>query len=104
MAKPAPQQGDGQADSDTGQAETRTRPRTLAEAKARQQIAPGEKMKQDGGVKRRLDVDPSFDAIATPFGEYDREVIEAIRTRSGYTAARQQGIFARSDRPGGPGV
>ncbi len=84
LAKPAPQPGEGQAESDTGQADSpapvHERPRTIAEAKARQAIASGEKMKQDGGVKRHLDVE-SLDAIATPFGEYDREVIEAIKDR-----------------------
>jgi outer membrane biosynthesis protein TonB len=85
LAKPAPQPGDGQVESDTGQSDSpapvHQRPRTIAEAKARQAISSGEKMKMEGGVKRRLDVDSTLDAIATPFGEYDREVIEAIKFR-----------------------
>lgn len=67
---------------DTGTAES-SRPRTLAEARARQQQRtglPGEKMKQDGGVKRRLEF-ASLDAKATPFGAYDAAFIEAVSQR-----------------------
>lgn len=75
MAKPpAPQ-----LRPDTGTAE-QPRPRTLVEAKMRQQqnnLMPGQKMKQDGGVRRHLEIS-SLDAKATPFGEYDREFIEAV--------------------------
>ena len=74
MAKP-----DIRLHPDEGNAET-NRPRTLAEAKARQQqnnLMPGQKMKQEGGVRRHLEIS-SFDAKATPFGEYDREFIEAV--------------------------
>jgi hypothetical protein len=82
MAKPSTQTGQNQSEGDTGQADstTHTRPRTLAEAKARQAMMSGEKMKQDGGVKRRLEIN-SLDARATPFGEYDRELIEAVTSR-----------------------
>ena len=82
LAKPSPRTGENQSEGDTGQADstTHTRPRTLAEAKMRQAMLSGEKMQQDGGVKRRLEID-SLDARATPFGEYDRELIEAIRSR-----------------------
>jgi len=66
---------------DTGEAE-HTRPRTLAEV--RQQVDPskivGQKMKQDGGVRRRLDFS-SVDAKATPFGAYDAAFIEAVQQR-----------------------
>jgi len=83
MAKPSPQPGpgDGQSENDTGQSVTpvHTRPRTLRDAEA-QNFIPGEKMKQDGGVKR-VRVDSSLNAIATPFGEYDRELIAAIQSR-----------------------
>jgi len=65
---------------DTGQAE-HTRPRTLAEVR---QTDPskivGQKMKQDGGVRRRLDFS-SVDAKATPFGAYDAAFIEAVQQR-----------------------
>ena len=40
----------------------------------------GQKMKQDGGVKRQQIV-PSFDTKATPFGAYDAALIEAIQSR-----------------------
>jgi outer membrane biosynthesis protein TonB len=58
------------------------RPRTIKEAMARQQNNQlmGQKMKQDGGVRRRLDMS-LFDAIATPYGSYDRELIQAIQQR-----------------------
>src|SRR5665213_461216 len=50
------------------------RPRTLAAA--RQQL-PGQQMQQAGGV-RRQQLWSSLDAKATPFGEYDRAIIEAV--------------------------
>ncbi len=87
QAKPKPVIGDlAMAKPDTtlqppdkGTAE-QTRPRTLAEAKSRQpsNLIPGQKMKQDGGVRRHLKIS-SLDAMATPFGEYDREFIEAVQ-------------------------
>ena len=49
------------------------RPHTLAEA---HQLA-GDKMKEDGGVQRQR-LAASFDAIGSPFGEYDARVIAAI--------------------------
>jgi outer membrane biosynthesis protein TonB len=68
------------ARDDQGKAE-QARPRTLAEAEARQAAKiPGKKMKQDGGVKRRLDFS-SLDAKATPFGAYDAAFIEAVSQR-----------------------
>lgn len=79
MAKPVPKPADNPKEGDKDAAaavETHKRPRTLAEAKARQMI-PGEMMKQEGGVRRER-VASSLDAIGTPFGEYDREVINAI--------------------------
>lgn len=77
-AKPAdqPDEKEGQKDNTPP---VRRPPRTLAEAKMLQELA-GRKMKQEGGVKRRLTLD-SLDAMATPFGEYDRELIEAIQNR-----------------------
>ena len=74
MAKPdaVPQKGDGEA--------AHARPRTLAEAMARQadRRPPGEKMKQEGGVRRRLEI-ASLDAKATPMGAYDAALVDAIR-------------------------
>lgn len=57
------------------------RPRTLKEARAMQpnQIA-GMQMQQQGGVKRR-GLKSSLDTLATPFGAYDRAIIEAIQQR-----------------------
>jgi len=58
------------------------RPRTIKEALMRQhrnQLV-GEKMKQDGGVRQRLEM-TSMDARATPFGQYDEEFIEAVQSR-----------------------
>jgi len=58
------------------------KPRTIKEALARKKLQniPGEKMKQEGGVKRRLELS-SFDAKATPFGAYDAAMVEAISQR-----------------------
>lgn len=88
QAKPKPVIGDlAMAKPDTtlrpdkGAAEE-TRPRTLAEARMRQQsnLMPGQKMKQEGGVRHRLEIS-SLDAKATPFGAYDAAFIEAVQQR-----------------------
>jgi outer membrane biosynthesis protein TonB len=55
------------------------RARTL-EAKRREKGVAGEKMKQQGGVKR-FGLEPSFDVKATPFGAYDSAIIAAIQKR-----------------------
>lgn len=55
------------------------RPRTLREALQSKQIA-GMEMRQQGGVHRHA-LKSSLDAIATPFGAYDRAIIEAIQQR-----------------------
>ena len=55
------------------------RPRTVAEAKQLAMIQ-GEKMKQDGGVKKRATI-VGLDAKASPFGDYDARLIAAIQTR-----------------------
>ncbi len=78
MARPEPKPR-----SDQGQA-ARPRPRTIREALARQSPTanriPGEKMKQEGGVQRRLEF-AALDAKASPFGSYDAALIEAISRR-----------------------
>jgi hypothetical protein len=38
-------------------------------------------MNQDGGTRRRMALQPSFDAKATPFGDYDRRFIDAVTQR-----------------------
>ncbi len=59
-----------------------SRPRTVKEALARlpDNRLPGEKIKQDGGVPRRAP-EPGWDVAASPFGAYDRALIEAISHR-----------------------
>jgi hypothetical protein len=76
MAKP-----DLNPRKDEGKAE-QPRPRTIKEALARQGITepPGQKMKQEGGVRRRLELS-SVDARATPFGAYDAALVEAVSQR-----------------------
>lgn len=75
LAKP-----DFESRSGTGTAE-RARPRTLAEAIARQHAGPPrQKMRQDGGVKRRLEF-TALDAKATPFGAYDAAFVAAVSER-----------------------
>jgi outer membrane biosynthesis protein TonB len=70
--KPRPDEGDAPHE----------RPRKLQEARARMRdnSPPGEKMKQEGGLRRNLGI-TSVDAKATPFGAYDAALIEAIRER-----------------------
>ena len=57
------------------------RPRTLkqAQAQASPQL-PGQKLQQDGGVKRQLQWS-SLDVKSTAFGEYDRAIVEAVTQR-----------------------
>lgn len=76
LAKPDPNPRDTQ-----GQAEE-SRPRTLVEAKMRQQMSSlaGERIKQEGGVRRRSRI-ASLDAMATQFGAYDQALIGAIQQR-----------------------
>jgi protein TonB len=56
------------------------RPRTLKQALAQRDQLPGQQMHQDGGVPRHA-MWSSLDAKATPFGEYDRAIIEAVQQR-----------------------
>lgn len=56
------------------------RPRTLIEAKMRQGVIQGEKMKQEGGVKNRGSM-VSLDVKGTTFGAYDEAIIAAIQRR-----------------------
>jgi hypothetical protein len=55
------------------------RPRTIRQALAQRQLA-GRQMHQDGGVQRHA-LWSSLDVKATPFGEYDGAIIEAIQQR-----------------------
>src|SRR5260221_3630259 len=70
-----------QPHKEEGDAE-KPRPRTIAEALARHpdRLIPGEKMRQQGGV-RRAQLVPSFDTKATPYGDYDAALIAAISSR-----------------------
>jgi hypothetical protein len=63
---------------DTVTLPTKERPRTLAAARQQKNIV-GEKVKQDGGAKRRGQV--SFDAKTTPFSAYDAAFIAAVQQR-----------------------
>jgi hypothetical protein len=60
----------------------RPRPRTIQEALARQpdNRLAGQKMRQEGGVQRKLNIS-LFDAAASPFGAYDKYLIYAIQRR-----------------------
>jgi hypothetical protein len=54
------------------------RPRTLAQAYQQHPELAGQKMKQNGGVRRRLE-SAAVDAKATPFGAYDLAIIRAVQ-------------------------
>src|SRR5512133_499914 len=75
-AEPAPKPS-----TDDDKAE-RPRPRTIKEALARlpDTSVPGRKMKQTGGVKRRLEIS-AMDAKATLFGAYQQSLVAAIVQR-----------------------
>ena len=60
---------------------TPEKPRTIKEALAQQQnLRPSVAMQQDGGTSRRALVS-SLDSKATPFGEYDAKIVDAISQR-----------------------
>ena len=84
--EPTPRKDEGQA--------PRSRPRTVQEALARlhDRQLPGQKMQQEGGVKRRLQL-ASLDTKATPFGDYDAALIEAI-SQCWYNLLDAQGYAA----------
>ena len=66
------------------------RPRTVREALAQQsKQLPGLQLQQDGGVRRHA-LSSSLDAMATPFGAYDRAIVEAISQRWYDLLDRQQ--------------
>ena len=78
MAKPEPKTTENKEPAQT----PHTRPRTVREALARlpdNQLA-GLKMKQEGGVRRKLQTS-LFDTEASPLGAYDRALIDAIQNR-----------------------
>jgi len=58
----------------------RPRPRTLAMAREQKGMLAGEKMKQEGGV-RRIDLNTSLDVKDSPFGAYDKAFIAAVQSR-----------------------
>lgn len=55
------------------------RPSSLAEAR-RMAMITGEKMKQDGGIRQRANIE-GLDAETSPFGDYDARLIAAIQDR-----------------------
>jgi outer membrane biosynthesis protein TonB len=99
MAKPSDvvRSGEGQAE--------RERPRTIKEALARkQELAQysglaGEKMKQDGGVRRQARV-PSLNVRATGFGAYDAAVIAAVQNRWYYLLDQREYAAERTGKVG----
>jgi hypothetical protein len=64
--------------SDTVTIPTKEKPRTLAAARTQKNLT-GEKVKQDGGVKRHGQL--NFDVKATSFGAYDAAFIAAVQQR-----------------------
>lgn len=70
------------AQESSTEAAPKPRPKTITEARLRQSDSrpPGEKSKQDGGVKD-ISSDFSFAAKGTPLGDYDARIVDAIRTK-----------------------
>ena len=79
FAKPSPTPRTTEGDANEAKP---PRPRTIRQALAQLQQSqlPGEKMKQEGGVRRRNEM-ASLDTKATPFGAYDAALVEAISQR-----------------------
>lgn len=95
--RPQPEKGDGALQEGKPEVEEkpRPRPRTLAQARQLQpqksQIA-GEKMKQEGGVRRQSLV-PSMDTLGTPFGVYDAWFIAQVQQRWYYLLEENPGAY-----------
>lgn len=81
IALARPDTAKARTEPDPGQGQRR-RPASVREALAQKNPArlAGQKMKQDGGVDRRLDFE-SLDAKASPFGDYDNTLILMIQNR-----------------------
>jgi len=79
MAHPVQKPAENKTESPETPVVGHQRPRTLAEARQQMGLI-GEKMKQDGGVQKQRLV-PSFDAVGTPFGDYDARIIAAVQQR-----------------------
>jgi protein TonB len=72
------------------------RPRTLAQAREQKGL-PGEKMKQDGGVKKySLEMSPA--AKMTPFGSYDAAFIAAVQSRWYQILEQREYAYDRSGK------
>jgi hypothetical protein len=57
----------------------RSRPRTLVEARLRQELLSGEKVKQEGGAPREGRV--QFDVQGKSYGAYDEALVMAVKNR-----------------------
>ena len=79
LAKPSPTPRTTEGDASEAKP---PRPRTIREALAQQQDSrpPGEKMKQEGGVRRKAEIS-GVDTKATAFGAYDAALVDAISQR-----------------------
>jgi outer membrane biosynthesis protein TonB len=92
----APQPLPGRTTSTPGEDSEDRKPRrlTVAEMRARQQsvASGGPKMRQDGGVERRLEFS-ALDGKATPFGAYDAKLVAAVQWN--WYAALDKHNFAR---------
>lgn len=75
-----PKQNTPAATPSTEQQSPPPRPRTIRQALAQRDQLPGLAMRQDGGVARHQ-LWSSLDVKATPFGDYDRAIIEAVQQR-----------------------
>lgn len=68
------------ASSSPNEPPSRVRPRTLADARQLYSGLAGEKVKQEGGVKRYA-IESSLDVRKQPFGQYDALFIAAVQKR-----------------------
>lgn len=87
LAKATPQKikqpdpnADGSETEKLVEAVARKRPRTVAEAKQQQAMLAGKPLEQEGGVERAR-LQSSLDVKASPFGDYDRDFINAVQER-----------------------
>jgi outer membrane biosynthesis protein TonB len=77
QSQPTPSPGDlTLGKPDNSQQPEPQKPRKIREALAQNHL-PGLKMRQDGGVRRHLEIS-AFDAKATSYGQYDELLIDAV--------------------------
>jgi hypothetical protein len=97
-ATPVQPQTAEQEDAAAEATEQRHKPlKNVREAMAAKGLIIGDRMKQDGGVQRAA-LDSSLNAKASPFGDYNYRMVQAVQSRWYELLDNQKFAFERSGR------